>query len=94
MTEVSSSVCRCNDCKIEFILEDAKWCDHKIKLGIGSKACPICGLCICHGDTAQKIQTRFSDNLREEKFIKVPHSIFDYQCWTIKQKEKEEATGK
>ena len=87
MTEVS--VCRCNDCKIEFIMEDAKWCDHKIKLGIGSKTCPICNRCICHGDTVKEIQARFSDKINEGEFIKAPHSN-NYQCWTIKKKERDD----
>ena len=85
MSKIKHS-CKCNDCKKEFLLEDAVWCKHKIKLGIGTKICPNCGICICHGSTVKEIQVRFNRNIRIGKFIKVkktPNMNWDYQCKTI-----------
>ncbi len=81
--------CRCNDCKKYFFLEDALWCIHKRTIGIGSKACPHCGTCICHGETTEEIQNRFNRNIRIGKFVKVkkpiPTTNWSYQCKTIKE---------
>lgn len=83
--------CRCNDCKQEFFLEDAEWCKHQLELGIGTKECPNCGTCICHGETPEEIQARFDRNIRIGKFIKtnkkIPTTNWDYQCITIKEVE-------
>ena len=83
--------CRCNDCKKEFFLEDALWCKHKSKVDIGTKACPNCGTCICHGETAEEIQARFDRNIRIGKFEKVdkpiPGTDWTHQCITIKEVE-------
>ena len=82
---------KCNDCKKKFFLEDAPWCKHKSKLGIGTKACPNCGNCICHGETAVQIQARFDRNIRIGKFEKVDTPIlgtdWTHQCVTIKEVE-------
>lgn len=86
-------LCKCNDCKKEFFIEDAKWCKHKQKLGIGTKACPNCGSCICHGETVEEIEARFDRNIRIGKFVKVDQSIpgtdWQFQCITIKEVEVE-----
>ena len=83
-------ICRCNDCKKEFILEDASWCKHKQKVGIGTKECPNCGTCICHGESAKEIQNRFDRNIRIGKFVKakkkIPTTDWEWQCKTIKEK--------
>ncbi len=72
-------------------MEDAPWCNHKIELGIGTKSCPNCGTCICHGETADEIQSRFDRNVRIGKFVKVDKSIpgtnWTHQCVTIEQVE-------
>ena len=84
--------CTCNDCKKDFFLEDALWCVHKKTAGIGTKACPNCGTCICHGETAEEIQARFDRNILIGKFVKAKHIIkncgnWEYQCKTIREVE-------
>lgn len=81
--------CRCNDCKQEFFIEDAPWCKHKDELGIGTKQCPNCGTCICHGETINEIEARFHRNIRIGKFVKakspIPTTDWQWQCKTIKE---------
>lgn len=83
--------CRCNDCKKKFFLEDAKWCKHKKELGIGTKQCPSCGSCICHGETVEEIQARFDRNISIGKFVKaenpIPETDWQWQCKTIEEVE-------
>lgn len=78
---------RCNDCKRLFFLEDAPWCKHHYELDIGTKECPHCHNCICHGETVAEIQARFDSNIAVGKFIKVENPIpgtnWNYQCKTI-----------
>lgn len=84
--------CRCNDCKKEFFLEDALWCRHKRECGIGTKQCPNCHTCICHGETTEQIQARFDRNIRIGKFVPAKFIIkncgnWQWQCKTIKEVE-------
>lgn len=83
--------CVCSECGKSFFLEDAKWCIHKKNLGIGTKECPHCRSCICHGNTVPEIQARFNRNIRIGKFIKVKNPIpttdWQFQCVTIKEVE-------
>lgn len=81
----------CSDCGNTSFLEDAEWCIHKLTLGIGTKECPQCHGCICHGETVDQIQERFNNNILSGKFIKVkkpiPTTNWTYQCKTIKEVE-------
>lgn len=70
----------CHDCNKPFILEDAEWCRHEKELGIGSKACPNCGTCICHGETPEAIETRFQDNLKKGKFRPSTKPYWRFEC--------------
>lgn len=84
--------CICSDCKKEFFLEDAEWCRHHKQLGLGTKECPNCGGCICHGETLEEIQTRFDRNIQTGKFIKTDNELtkkfgWQYQCKTVKEVE-------
>ena len=79
----------CNDCGSTYFLEDALWCIHYFTLDIGTKECPQCHNCICHGETTDQIQARFDRNISIGKFIKADKSIpgtnWKYQCKTIKE---------
>ena len=83
--------CRCNDCKKLFFLEDAGWCKHRLVFGIGTKVCPNCGTCICHGNNVKEIEARFDRNIRIGKFVKAKKPIsgtnWKWQCKTIKEIE-------
>jgi hypothetical protein len=61
-------------------LSDADWCSHHDELGIGSKACPNCGKCICKGETAEDIEKGFQKKILEGTFVPSPQSQFDYIC--------------
>lgn len=80
---------KCNDCGLIHFLEDAEWCIHHFTLGIGTKQCPQCHNCICHGETADQIQARFDNNISTGKFIKAKKHIkgtnWEWQCKTIKE---------
>lgn len=82
---------KCNDCGLIHFLEDAEWCIHKHTLGIGTKECPQCHNCICHGETADQIQARFDNNIAIGKFVKadktIPGTDWAYQCRTIQEVE-------
>jgi len=77
---------KCNDCKTIFFLDDADWCIHKKTLGIGSKECPECHKCICHGETKDAIEARFASNIEKGKFIPADDNPFDWShmCKTVK----------
>lgn len=81
---------RCNDCGLTYFLEDAEYCIHKATCGIGTKECPQCHSCICHGETTDQIQQRFKNNIEKGKFVKVDdftkrvYPDWTYQCKTIK----------
>ena len=81
----------CNDCGSTHFLEDAEFCIHHHTLGIGTKECPQCHNCICHGETSDQIQERFDRNIKIGKFIKakkaIPTTNWQYQCKTIKEVE-------
>ncbi len=51
------------------------------KFGIGTKVCPNCNTCICHGDT---IQDRFNHKKERGDFIESNDPDFDLHCWTIR----------
>lgn len=79
----------CSECKKEFVLESAKWCNHYINLGIGSLLCPHCNTCICHGETEDEIQARFHSNIKSGKFISVdPNKApfgWTWMCRSVKE---------
>jgi hypothetical protein len=81
----------CSECKKEFVLESAKFCDHFVNLWIGSLLCPHCNTCICHGETVDQIENRFRNNVKVGKFIKVdPNKTpfnWKYMCKTVKEIE-------
>lgn len=79
--------CICSDCGYTFFLEDAKWCIHYKTTGIGTKECPQCHSCICHGETAEQIQDHFKDNIVKGKFILAKPNVFGwtYMCKTVKE---------
>lgn len=82
----------CNDCGLTFFLDNADWCIHEQTLGIGTKECPQCHSCICHGETAEEIQARFDRNINVGKFVKTNNELtekfgWQYQCKTIKEVE-------
>lgn len=78
---------KCNDCGFEFFLEDADWCIHYYTTGKGTKECPQCHNCICHGQTSDEIQTRFDSNIKKGKFVECkPNQMgWDYMCKTVKE---------
>jgi hypothetical protein len=82
---------KCNDCGLVYFLEDAQYCIHKTTLGIGTKECPQCHNCICHGETADQIQERFRSNLAKGKFVPVEKGKgcedWEFQCKTIQEVE-------
>ncbi len=79
----------CRDCGFTSFLEDSDWCIHYITLKIGTKECPQCHNCICHGETPDQIQERFDKNIATGKFVKakkpIPTTNWEYQCKTIKE---------
>lgn len=77
---------KCNDCGKEFFLEDADCCIHKLTDGIGTKECPQCHNCICHGQTSDTIQKRFDSNIEKGKFVPCGKNPFGwgYMCKTVK----------
>jgi len=78
--------CKCNDCGLEYFLEDSVYCIHQSTLGIGSHECPQCHNCICHGQTRDQIEVRFQFKKDEGKFVKSPIGCdWDFQCTTIKE---------
>lgn len=79
----------CNDCGCTFFLEDAAWCIHKQTIGTGTKECPQCHSCICHGETQDQIQQRFANNIQNGKFIpcKENQMGWGYMCKTVKEVE-------
>ena len=84
--------CVCNDCGLTFFLDDVDWCIHKQTLGTGTKECPQCHSCICHGETVEEIQARFDRNISVGKFVKTNNELtekfgWQYQCKTIKEVE-------
>lgn len=80
---------QCNGCGKKFFLEDAEWCIHYYTLNKGTKECPQCHDCICHGESLDQIQDRFSNNIKQGKFIPVGPNSFNwaYMCRTVKQVE-------
>jgi hypothetical protein len=76
---------RCNDCGYTFFLEDANYCIHYHTTSWGTKECPQCHNCICHGETADQIKTRFSDNLKKGKFILSINTEWAFQCKSVKE---------
>lgn len=82
----------CNDCSNTFILEDAEWCIHRETVGKGSKECPQCHNCICHGETYDQIQSRFDNNIKVGKFIPCKENDmgWNYMCKTVKEVDVEE----
>lgn len=78
---------RCNDCGFKFFAEDTEYCIHHKTEGIGSKECPQCHNCICHGQTADEIFDRFNSNIAKGKFVPVKDKDWDYQCITNKEVE-------
>lgn len=79
--------CTCSECGLTFFLEDAEWCEHYKNLGTGTKECPACRECICHGDTIEQIRQRFADNITKGKFVKAKPNPFgwEYMCKTVKE---------
>lgn len=80
----------CNDCGFTFYLESADWCIHYYtESNIGTKECPQCHNCICHGQTTDEIQQRFSNNIEKGKFVKAPPNQmnWEYMCKTVKEVE-------
>ena len=79
----------CSECGNVFFLEDAEWCDHYKNLGTGTKECPACRECICHGETVAEIRERFKRNRESGKFVKAEPNPFgwDYWCKTVKKIE-------
>lgn len=78
---------KCNDCGLVFYLDDADWCIHRETIGKGSKECPQCHSCICHGETVYQIESRFDSNIEKGKFIPVGDNPFnwDYMCKTVQK---------
>jgi len=79
--------CTCSDCNNTFFLEDADWCVHYKTIGVGTKECPQCHKCICHGNTVEEIQDRFKDNINKGKFVLAKPNVFGwtYMCKTVKE---------
>jgi hypothetical protein len=77
---------KCNDCGLIYFIEDADWCIHYNTCEIGTKSCPQCHNCICHGETKDQIQARFTRNIKIGKFVKSPvDSGRQWQCKTLKK---------
>lgn len=81
--------CICSECGNIFFLEDADWCEHHFRLGVGTKECTACRECICHGNTVEEIRDRFNKNIESGKFIKAKPNTFGwaYMCKTVKEVE-------
>lgn len=81
----------CNGCGFVSFLEDSDYCIHQETLGIGTKECPQCHNCICHGESKDQIEARFDRNISIGKFVKakkpIPTTNWQWQCKTIKEIE-------
>ena len=73
----------------EFFLEDAEWCIHQYTLKKGTKECPQCHNCICHGETVDAINDRVLSNIETGKFVPVGANVFgwNFMCKTVKEVE-------
>lgn len=82
----------CSECNHTFFLEDAQWCEHRERLGVGTQKCPWCGECICHGNTIEEIRARFKKNRESGKFVKAkPNSFgYEYMCKSVREVEVNE----
>lgn len=78
---------KCNDCGFVFFLEDSDNCIHYHTEGVGTKECPQCHNCICHGLNAESIQQRFKENIQKGKFVPVKPNVFGWthMCKTVKE---------
>lgn len=85
---------QCRDCGFTFYLEDAEWCIHYHTEGKGSKGCPQCHNCICHGEKFDQIKDRFDNNIKVGKFIPCGDNPFgwNYMCKTVKRVEVSDDT--
>lgn len=79
----------CRDCGMKFFLEDAEWCIHYFTEDTGTKECPQCHNCICHGQTADAIEDRFQSNITNGKFVPAKPNQFgwSHMCKTVKEVE-------
>lgn len=80
---------QCRDCGMKFFLEDAEWCIHAYTLKKGTKECPQCHNCICHGETVDQINDRVTSNILNGKFVPAgPNKMgWEYMCKTVEAVE-------